>query len=80
MVGVEPGVRVFNIEAGPKAPVPKEKLEDLVDDFTAELDAGRRAFLLDLTSRTPQALVSGTEPPPRADLTLHVDGGEVRRA
>ena len=52
----------------------------LVDDFTAELDAGRRAFLLDLTSRTPQALVSGTEPPPRADLTLHVDGGEVRRA
>ncbi|HKI57963.1 MAG TPA: DNA replication and repair protein RecF [Trueperaceae bacterium] len=52
----------------------------LVDDFTAELDSGRRAFLLDLTSRTPQALVSGTEPPPRADLTLHVEDGVVLRA
>ncbi len=52
----------------------------LVDDFTAELDAGRRAFLLDLTSRTPQALVSGTEPPPRYDLLLRVTDGEVTRA
>lgn len=52
----------------------------LVDDFTAELDAGRRAFLLDLTSKTPQALVSGTEPPARADLTFTVVDGEVRLA
>jgi len=51
----------------------------LVDDFTAELDAGRRGFLLELTSRTPQALVSGTEPPPRADLTLRIEDGEVER-
>lgn len=52
----------------------------LVDDFTAELDAGRREFLLDLTSRTPQALVSGTEPPPRYATLLAVDRGGVTRA
>ncbi|MEJ2290435.1 MAG: DNA replication and repair protein RecF [Deinococcales bacterium] len=52
----------------------------LVDDFTAELDAGRRAFLLDLTSRTPQALVSGTEPPPFADVQLTIRDGVVALA
>jgi DNA replication and repair protein RecF len=52
----------------------------LVDDFTAELDAGRRAFLLGLTARTPQALVSGTEPPPQAGLLLRIVDGEVARA
>ncbi len=51
----------------------------LVDDFTAELDAGRRAFLLDLTARTPQALVSGTEPPPACDRLLSIDEGVVER-
>jgi DNA replication and repair protein RecF len=52
----------------------------LVDDFTAELDAGRRAFLLDLTARTPQALVSGTEPPPTFDRLLRIEGGVIARA
>ncbi|MEJ2667809.1 MAG: DNA replication and repair protein RecF [Deinococcales bacterium] len=52
----------------------------LVDDFTAELDAGRRSFLLELTARTPQAIVSGTEPPPRYDMLLRVADGEVERA
>ena len=49
----------------------------LLDDFTAELDASRREYLLALTASTPQALVSGTEPPPHADQTLHVEGGAV---
>lgn len=52
----------------------------LVDDFTAELDAGRRAFLLELTARTPQALVSGTEPPPTFDRRLNIDAGVVALA
>ncbi len=52
----------------------------LVDDFTAELDAGRREFLLELASRTPQALVSGTEPPPFADLQLIIRDGVVALA
>ncbi len=51
----------------------------LVDDFTAELDAGRREFLLALTSATPQALVSGTEPPPRYDALFEVRDGTTRR-
>lgn len=49
----------------------------LLDDFTAELDASRRDYLLALTASTPQALVSGTEPPPHADQTLQVEGGQV---
>ncbi len=47
----------------------------LLDDFTAELDANRRAYLLDLAARTPQALVSGTETPPKYDALYHVAGG-----
>lgn len=50
----------------------------LLDDFSAELDADRRAYLLDLTGRRPQALVSGTEPPPHADRILRIAAGEVR--
>lgn len=42
----------------------------LIDDFTAELDAKRRDFLLELAAATPQALVSGTEPPPRYEQLL----------
>lgn len=49
----------------------------LIDDFTAELDARRRDFLLNLAAATPQALVSGTEPPPRYDLLLRVESGAV---
>lgn len=52
----------------------------LVDDFTAELDPGRRGFLLELVEKTPQALVSGTEPPPFADSRWAVAGGVVSRA
>ncbi len=50
----------------------------LIDDFTAELDAGRRDYLLALAEETPQALVSGTEPPPRAAQRLMIDEGDVR--
>ena len=43
VVVVEPNVRVFNIEAGPRGPVPKEKLGDLVDDFTTAMLAKIRS-------------------------------------
>lgn len=49
----------------------------LLDDFTAELDASRREYLLALTASTPQAVVSGTEPPPHADQALAVQKGHV---
>jgi DNA replication and repair protein RecF len=49
----------------------------LLDDFSAELDQGRRGYLLDLIATTPQTLVSGTEAPPRADATLRVRDGEI---
>jgi DNA replication and repair protein RecF len=52
----------------------------LIDDFTAELDAHRRAYLLALTAGTPQALVTGTEAPPRHDALFTIADGEVRRA
>ncbi|MDQ3460491.1 MAG: DNA replication and repair protein RecF [Deinococcota bacterium] len=47
----------------------------LLDDFTAELDEGRRAYLLALTEATPQALVSGTEAPPTYSRLLSISGG-----
>ncbi len=50
----------------------------LLDDFTAELDAGRREFLLRLAARAPQAIVSGTEAPPYAQAQLFISGGQVR--
>lgn len=50
----------------------------LLDDFTAELDAGRREFLLRLAARAPQAVVSGTEAPPHASARLFISGGQVR--
>lgn len=49
----------------------------LVDDFSAELDAARRAYLLDLVANTPQALVTGTEPPRRHDVLFNIAHGEV---
>ena len=49
----------------------------LLDDFTAELDAGRREFLLRLASRAPQAVVSGTEAPPHASTQFFISGGQV---
>lgn len=60
----------------------QEKLREapvlLIDDFTAELDASRRDFLLRLAARAPQALVSGTEAPPHAAAQLAISGGDVR--
>ena len=50
----------------------------LLDDFTAELDTNRRTYLLNLAAATPQALVSGTEAPPRCDKRFEVAGGVVR--
>lgn len=47
----------------------------LIDDFTAELDESRRDYLLRLAASTPQALVTGTEPPPRYDRLLTVQAG-----
>ncbi len=47
----------------------------LMDDFTAELDESRRAYLLRLAASTPQVLVTGTEAPPRFDRLLHVEAG-----
>ncbi len=35
VVDVEPGLRVHHVAAGPRAPVAKERLRDLVDEFTA---------------------------------------------
>jgi D-inositol-3-phosphate glycosyltransferase len=37
VVTVEPNFRVVNVPAGPLAPVPKEKLPDLVDEFTESM-------------------------------------------
>ena len=50
----------------------------LLDDFTAELDANRRAYLLELAASTPQAVVSGTEKPPQYGALYHVSGGSFR--
>lgn len=56
-----------------------EKFEEkpilLIDDFTAELDPGRRGFLLDLAASVPQAIVTGTERAPGAVLTLRAHAG-----
>lgn len=49
----------------------------LIDDFTAELDHHRRDYLLALAAATPQALVAGTEPPPRAAHRLTIAGGVI---
>ena len=49
----------------------------LLDDFSAELDASRREFLLDLANTSSQALVSGTEPPPGTHNDFRIDGGTI---
>ncbi len=49
----------------------------LLDDFTAELDPGRRDYLLTLAGATPQTIVSGTEAPSRSDALYRIDQGEV---
>lgn len=51
----------------------------LLDDFTAELDPDRRAFLLALAERTPQTVASGTEAPGGtvSARVLHVVDGRI---
>ncbi len=49
----------------------------LIDDFTAELDGDRREYLLALAAATPQAFVSGTEPPPRFDHLVELVSGRA---
>lgn len=50
----------------------------LLDDFSAELDAQRRAFLMSLIGEADQAIVTGTEAPPGVTDIRHVaDGGVV---
>ncbi|WP_425148082.1 DNA replication/repair protein RecF [Deinococcus sp.] len=48
----------------------------LIDDFSAELDPQRRAFLLALAASVPQALVTGTDAFPGAVQTLLARAGE----
>ena len=50
----------------------------LIDDFTAELDANRRAYLLELAANTPQAIVTGTETPPKHQWLFHVSNGSFQ--
>lgn len=52
----------------------------LVDDVSAELDPARRGFLVELARRTPQALLTGTEPPPGSDRLWHIEDGVLRTA
>ena len=49
----------------------------LLDDFSAELDLNRRGFILELASNTPQAIVTGTEAPPKYEHIYQVAGGVV---
>ena len=42
-VEVEPGLVVYQVEAGPKAPVPKERLYKYVDDFAIAPDLSFRS-------------------------------------
>ncbi len=48
-----------------------------IDDFTAELDHYRRDYLLALAAATPQAIVAGSEPPPRAAQRLMIARGVI---
>lgn len=50
----------------------------LLDDFTAELDKSRRAYLLGLAAETPQAIVTGTEAPPQYRACYTVAAGAVQ--
>ena len=49
----------------------------LIDDFTAELDPSRRDYLLNLAAAAPQAIVTGTEAPPRADQSYSIQNGSL---
>ncbi|GAA4005694.1 DNA replication and repair protein RecF [Deinococcus rubellus] len=47
----------------------------LIDDFSAELDPARRAFLLTMAASVPQAIVTGTEEAPGAVQSLSAEAG-----
>ena len=47
----------------------------LLDDFSAEFDLNRRSYILNLLSNTPQAIVTGTELPPKYDAAYQIAGG-----
>ncbi len=49
----------------------------LLDDFTAELDSHRRDYLIALAEQAPQAIVTGTEAPPRATKTFGIEHGKL---
>lgn len=49
----------------------------IIDDVHAELDEQRRAFLVELAGAAPQALVTGTEPPPGALRVWRIAAGRV---
>lgn len=49
----------------------------LIDDFTAELDSSRRAFLLEMAGSAPQAIVTGTEPAPSAARLYQIHHGAL---
>src|ERR1700676_4582785 len=44
VVGVEPGLRVHHIAAGPLGPVPKGRLAELVEEFTEGVATRFRAY------------------------------------
>ena len=48
----------------------------LIDDWTAELDVHRRAFLLDVARALPQALITGTEAVPGASVCYRAHEGQ----
>jgi DNA replication and repair protein RecF len=52
----------------------------LLDDVHAELDASRRAYLVALAGRTPQAIVTATEPPARFDRLWRIADGRLETA
>ena len=57
----------------------RERYDDmpllLIDDFSAELDPSRRAFLLNLAASVPQAIVTGTEEAPGAVKVWRAEAG-----
>ncbi len=55
----------------------KESPVLLIDDFTAELDSSRRDYLLNMAAAAPQAIVTGTEAPPRADKSYTITDGRL---
>lgn len=49
----------------------------LIDDYSAELDATRRDYLMGLAMSVPQAIVTGTEAPEQASAHYRMDAGRV---